>query len=94
MLFQSLNGSMVDEKSSEAARPQSPINLCFQSDAENLMSQSLLLGYYDLAVELCISENRYSDAILIASYGGAELFKTTQQRYFKNNHTNFLKVVK
>jgi hypothetical protein len=50
------------------------------------------LRKYDVAVDLCINENRYADAILIASFAGKDLLTRTQARYFKNKKSSFSKV--
>jgi protein transport protein SEC31 len=62
-------------------------------ETDNLLCESLLSGQYELAVDLCISENRYTDAILIASFAGKDLLTRTQERYFKNKiRNNFSRV--
>jgi hypothetical protein len=57
-----------------------------------LIAESLVLGRYETVVNLCIQENRYTDAILVASFFDKDLFAKTQQLYFQNNKTKFTKV--
>ena len=52
------------------------------SDLDSLISQALLVGDYDSAVELCLQGERMADAIVIASAGGPALLEKTQKRYF------------
>ncbi|XP_041938233.1 protein transport protein Sec31A isoform X2 [Alosa sapidissima] len=51
------------------------------ADTDGLISQALLVGNFEGAVELCLSDGRYAEAILLSISGGEELLKKTQQRY-------------
>jgi len=51
-----------------------------------------MLGQFQAAVELCLHEQRYTDALLLAHLGGQELLYTTQKRYFEKVHTPTTKV--
>ncbi|XP_051958646.1 protein transport protein Sec31A [Xyrauchen texanus] len=57
------------------------------SDTEGLISQALLVGNFEGAVDLCLNDGRFADAILLSISGGEELLKKTQQRYL-NQQTN------
>ena len=57
-----------------------------------MISQALLVGDFSHAVDLCISGNLMSEAIIIAKSGGEELYNKTQQLYFDNNKSDFTKV--
>ena len=61
-------------------------------DTENLISKLLLLGKYDIAVEMCIQEDRYTEAVLIANYFDKDLLAKTQMRFFKNHKNKFTNV--
>uniref|UniRef100_A0A8C7HSR7 Protein transport protein Sec31A n=1 Tax=Oncorhynchus kisutch TaxID=8019 RepID=A0A8C7HSR7_ONCKI len=50
-------------------------------DADGLISQALLVGNFEGAVDLCLNEGRYAEAILLAISGGQELLQKTQQTY-------------
>ncbi|XP_057633729.1 protein transport protein Sec31B isoform X3 [Chionomys nivalis] len=56
-------------------------------DSEGLLSQALLLGELWPAVELCMKEERFADAIILAQAGGAELLKWTQEHYLAKRRT-------
>ncbi|KAM4624415.1 protein transport protein Sec31A isoform 2-T2 [Polymixia lowei] len=51
------------------------------SDTDGLISQALLVGNFEGAVDLCLNDGRYAEAILLSISGGQELLKKTQQRY-------------
>uniref|UniRef100_A0A673YIL1 SEC31 homolog B, COPII coat complex component n=1 Tax=Salmo trutta TaxID=8032 RepID=A0A673YIL1_SALTR len=49
--------------------------------ADGLISQALLVGNFEGAVDLCLNDGRYAEAILLAISGGQELLQKTQQTY-------------
>uniref|UniRef100_A0A673YHV4 Protein transport protein Sec31A n=1 Tax=Salmo trutta TaxID=8032 RepID=A0A673YHV4_SALTR len=51
------------------------------ADADGLISQALLVGNFEGAVDLCLNDGRYAEAILLAISGGQELLQKTQQTY-------------
>ncbi|XP_072476098.1 protein transport protein Sec31B isoform X2 [Notamacropus eugenii] len=59
-----------------------PLEIPVTEDTDGLLSQALLLGELDHAVELCLKEERFADAIILAGAGGEQLLQKTQQRYF------------
>ncbi|KAI7898032.1 WD40-repeat-containing domain protein [Cokeromyces recurvatus] len=50
---------------------------------EELITQTMILGDFSSAVNICFATGRYSDALLLAMCGGQELFKQTQEAYFQ-----------
>ncbi|XP_019314691.2 protein transport protein Sec31B isoform X3 [Panthera pardus] len=64
--------------------PQSmtPWEIPITEDTDGLLSQALLLGELGPAVELCLKEERFADAIILAQAGGADLLKQTQECYW------------
>ncbi|XP_076778223.1 protein transport protein Sec31B isoform X2 [Arvicanthis niloticus] len=56
-------------------------------DTDGLLSQALLLGELRSAVELCMKEERFADAIILAQAGDAELLKWTQESYLAKRRT-------
>ena len=50
------------------------------------------MGNFEAAVDMCLSEDRMAEAILLAIAGGPELLARTQQRYFRKNCTNLGRV--
>uniref|UniRef100_A0AAQ4QZY6 Protein transport protein Sec31A n=1 Tax=Gasterosteus aculeatus aculeatus TaxID=481459 RepID=A0AAQ4QZY6_GASAC len=53
-------------------------------DTDGLISQALLVGNFEGAVDLCLNGGRYAEAILLSISGGEELLKKTQQHYLSN----------
>ncbi|XP_012579356.1 PREDICTED: protein transport protein Sec31B isoform X2 [Condylura cristata] len=64
-----------------------PWEIPVTEDTDGLLSQALLLGQLGPAVELCLQEERFTDAIILAQAGGTELLKQTQERYLARNKT-------
>ncbi|XP_064418723.1 protein transport protein Sec31A isoform X4 [Latimeria chalumnae] len=54
------------------------------ADTDGLIGQALLIGSFEEAVELCLSDGRFADAIILAVAGGEGLLRKTQQKYFIN----------
>uniref|UniRef100_A0A6Q2XWD2 Protein transport protein Sec31A n=1 Tax=Esox lucius TaxID=8010 RepID=A0A6Q2XWD2_ESOLU len=63
------------------------------SDVDGLITQALLTGNFEGAVELCLHDNRMADSIILAIAGGAELLKKTQQKYFTMTHSKITKLI-
>lgn len=62
------------------------------ADADGLLSQAILLGELGPAVELCLKEERFADAIILAQAGSAELLKQTQERYLAQKKSGITSV--
>ncbi|NWQ73936.1 SC31B protein, partial [Columbina picui] len=65
----------------------STLEIPVTEDTDGLISQALLLGNFEGAVELCLRAERFADAIILAIAGGDNLLKETQKRYFAKNKT-------
>ncbi|KAJ7401000.1 Protein transport protein Sec31B [Pitangus sulphuratus] len=66
----------------------STLEIPVTEDIDGLISQALLLGNFEGAVELCMRAERFADAIILAIAGGENLLKETQRRYFAKQKTN------
>lgn len=62
------------------------------SDTDGLISQALLVGNFEGAVDLCLNDGRFTEAILLSISGGEELLKKTQQQYL-NRQTNSISML-
>jgi protein transport protein SEC31 len=62
-------------------KPTSPFKIKTGDDTEGLITQALLLGNVEAAVELCLDSKRFADAIIIAMTGGSDLLARTQHAY-------------
>ena len=58
-----------------------------ESETDRLVTKALVLGDFESAVSLCLSTERYADAILLAVKGGPELLQKTQKAYFEHRTT-------
>lgn len=58
-----------------------------ESETDRLVTKALVLGDFESAVSLCLSTERYADAILLAVKGGPELLQKTQKAYFERRTT-------
>ena len=58
-----------------------------ESETDRLITRALVLGDFYSAVELCLSAERYADALLLAIKGGEELLQRTQKAYFERQTT-------
>uniref|UniRef100_A0AAQ6A771 Protein transport protein Sec31A n=1 Tax=Amphiprion ocellaris TaxID=80972 RepID=A0AAQ6A771_AMPOC len=59
-----------------------------QTNTDGLISQALLVGNFEGAVDLCLNDGRYAEAILLSISGGEELLKKTQQKYLSTHKNN------
>ncbi|KAJ2802897.1 protein transport protein S31 [Coemansia guatemalensis] len=51
-------------------------------DSDGLVTRAVLLGDIESAVSLCIEQQRFADALILATCGSAELATRAQQAYF------------
>jgi protein transport protein SEC31 len=58
-----------------------------ESEVDRLVTHALVVGDFESAVSLCLSLDRFADAILLAVRGGAELLQRTQKAYFERRTT-------
>ncbi|KAK6487527.1 protein transport protein Sec31A-like isoform X3 [Huso huso] len=63
------------------------------TNTDGLISQALLVGNFEGAVDLCLNDARFADAIILAISGGEELLKKTQQRYLAKQKTSISMLV-
>jgi hypothetical protein len=64
----------------------------FIADIDGLINQAVLMGNLEAAVEMCIHDGRWAEAVILAIAGGPELLARTQKKYFKNNKDNTTRV--
>ncbi|KAM9336115.1 protein transport protein Sec31A [Symphorus nematophorus] len=66
---------------SQTPKENSSFQIPVSCDTDGLISQALLVGNFEGAVDLCLNDGRYAEAILLSISGGEELLKKTQQKY-------------
>ncbi|XP_068438639.1 protein transport protein Sec31A isoform X2 [Clinocottus analis] len=65
----------------QSPKENSNFQIPVSCDTDGLISQALLVGNFEGAVDLCLNDGRYAEAILLSISGGEELLKKTQQKY-------------
>lgn len=58
------------------------------SQSDRLITKALVLGDFESAVSLCISTERFADAILLAVRGGTQLLQRAQKAYLDKQTVN------
>ncbi|EEB93071.1 hypothetical protein MPER_08324, partial [Moniliophthora perniciosa FA553] len=77
-------GSRPSSAASEALKSNTfRIYPADESETERLVTKALVLGDFSSAVDLCLSSDRFADALLLAVRGGPELLQKTQKAYFE-----------
>nr|XP_054773269.1 protein transport protein Sec31A-like isoform X2 [Lytechinus pictus] len=77
----------------DVGRSASPFTISQEDDTNGLVSQAVITGKFEIAVELCIHDNRMADAILLAIAGGPELLAKTQRKYFQKTKSNISRLI-
>ncbi|XP_071808414.1 protein transport protein Sec31A-like isoform X2 [Asterias amurensis] len=83
----------VENQIDEEPRAASPFTISKKEDTEGLISQAVLTGNFEAAVEMCLHNDRMADAILLAIAGGPELLARTQRKYFKKTKSNISRLI-
>ncbi|RDB18645.1 Protein transport protein SEC31 [Hypsizygus marmoreus] len=82
-------GSGPSSVSSESLKSNSfRIYPADEADTDRLVTKALVLGDFESAVSLCLSSERFADAILLAVRGGPDLLQRTQNAYFERRTTS------
>ncbi|NXP51040.1 SC31A protein, partial [Heliornis fulica] len=68
-------------------------NISVSGDVDGLITQALLTGNFENAVELCLHDNRMADAIILAIAGGQELLSRTQEKYFAKMQSKITRLI-
>uniref|UniRef100_L7M955 Protein transport protein Sec31A n=1 Tax=Rhipicephalus pulchellus TaxID=72859 RepID=L7M955_RHIPC len=96
------NGDLVEDSSNAfdciAAKQKekefTPFTISTSSgDADSLLNKALLTGNVEAAVNLCLQEGRWADALILAQAGGVALLQRTQCRYFKQATSDSAKLI-
>ncbi|XP_004643438.1 protein transport protein Sec31A isoform X12 [Octodon degus] len=68
-------------------------NISVSGDIDGLITQALLTGDFESAVDLCLHDNRMADAIILAIAGGQELLARTQRKYFAKSQSKITRLI-
>lgn len=81
----------LSEEAPQVVTPPDSVSLSINVDG--LITQALLTGDFEGAVELCLHDNRMADSIILAIAGGGELLEKTQRKYFTKSHSKITKLI-
>jgi protein transport protein SEC31 len=83
--------------STKGARTINPFKIYTgsESEADKQITKALMLGSFDEAVNVCLKEDRISDAFMIAICGGQKCIDKVQAAYFKkkSDGPNYLRLL-
>ncbi|XP_057581963.1 protein transport protein Sec31A isoform X14 [Hippopotamus amphibius kiboko] len=68
-------------------------SISISGDIDGLITQALLTGNFESAVDLCLHDNRMADAIILAIAGGQELLARTQKKYFAKSQSKITRLI-
>ena len=63
------------------------------NDVDGLLSQALLVGNFESAVDICIGADRMADALILAIAGGSHLLQRVQQLFFQKKQSKVPKLM-
>lgn len=96
------NGDLLEDSSSAfdsiAAKHKekefTPFTISTDSgDADGLLNKALLTGNVEAAVNLCLQEGHWAEALILAQAGGMALLQRTQCRFFKQATSDSAKLI-
>ena len=66
-----------------------------ESEADRLITRALMLGQFDKALDVCLQEDRTSDAFMVAICGGNACIQKAQEAYFakQSGGPNYLRLL-
>ncbi|XP_012875678.1 PREDICTED: protein transport protein Sec31A isoform X10 [Dipodomys ordii] len=91
-----LLGECVKEEKHESEflpSAKGTFNISISGDIDGLITQALLTGNFESAVDLCLHDNRMADAIILAIAGGQELLARTQKKYFAKSQSKITRLI-
>ncbi|KAM9329298.1 protein transport protein Sec31A [Gastrophryne carolinensis] len=68
-------------------------SISVSGDVDGLITQALLTGNFESAVDLCLHDNRMADAIILAIAGGPDLLARTQKKYFSRTQSKITRLI-
>uniref|UniRef100_A0A8C8E844 Protein transport protein Sec31A n=1 Tax=Otus sunia TaxID=257818 RepID=A0A8C8E844_9STRI len=92
---QLLGERMKDHKqeTEDLGSAKKTFNISVSGDVDGLITQALLTGNFESAVDLCLHDNRMADAIILAISGGQELLSRTQEKYFAKMQSKITRLI-
>jgi len=88
---------LSDLAASKGAKTNNPFQVYTgaESEADTKITRALMLGNFNAALDVCLKENRLSDAFMIAICGGEKCIAKAQAAYFKrqSDAPNYLRLL-
>ncbi|XP_009081253.1 PREDICTED: protein transport protein Sec31A isoform X4 [Acanthisitta chloris] len=81
------------QETEDLGSAKTTFNISVSGDVDGLISQALLTGNFESAVDLCLHDNRMADAIILAIAGGQELLSRTQEKYFAKMQSKITRLI-
>ncbi|NXL84711.1 SC31A protein, partial [Alectura lathami] len=81
------------QESEDLGSAKKTFNISVSGDVDGLITQALLTGNFESAVDLCLHDNRMADAIILAIAGGQELLSRTQDKYFAKMQSKITRLI-
>ncbi|XP_048364991.1 protein transport protein Sec31A isoform X8 [Sphaerodactylus townsendi] len=88
-----LLGESAKEETDASWSTKETFNISVTGDIDGLITQALLTGNFESAVDLCLHDNRMADAIILAIAGGQELLSRTQKKYFAKTRGKITRLI-
>ncbi|XP_034626640.1 protein transport protein Sec31A isoform X5 [Trachemys scripta elegans] len=86
-------GERTKEETEDLTSGKETFNISVSGDVDGLITQALLTGNFESAVDLCLHDNRMADAIILAIAGGQELLSRTQKKYFAKVQSKITRLI-
>ncbi|NWW70919.1 SC31A protein, partial [Climacteris rufus] len=92
---QFLGETLKDHKkeTEDLGSARTTFNISVSGDVDGLITQALLTGNFESAVDLCLHDNRMADAIILAIAGGQQLLSRTQEKYFAKMQSKITRLI-
>lgn len=88
---------LSDLSATKEAKTYNPFHIYTggESASDRQITKALILGQFETAMDICLREDRMSDAIMVAICGGQECIKKAQAAYFakKTNSPNYVRLL-
>ncbi|XP_060635307.2 protein transport protein Sec31A isoform X10 [Anolis sagrei] len=86
-------GEKTENETDALPSTKETFNISVTGDIDGLITQALLTGNFESAVDLCLHDNRMADAIILAIAGGQELLSRTQKKYFAKTRGKITRLI-
>uniref|UniRef100_A0A803TFD6 Protein transport protein Sec31A n=1 Tax=Anolis carolinensis TaxID=28377 RepID=A0A803TFD6_ANOCA len=86
-------GEKTENETDALSSTKETFNISVTGDIDGLITQALLTGNFESAVDLCLHDNRMADAIILAIAGGQELLSRTQKKYFAKTRGKITRLI-